>query len=138
MPKEDDLISLTKGNYLINLPKESEITKIKENSVKIMHSVRMNGNIEQPREECTLTYIQTNCESIRNKLPEFKHMVEYEKPDMIFLVETWCQPNNMERKDNTDNVRGGILMYFHKSLDVFNCDELNNFSRNVECHFMWA
>ena len=63
--------------------------------------------------------------------------------DMIFLVETWCQPNNMlnselcsdilqhyhmERKDNTDDVRGGILMYFHKSLDAFNCDELNDFS----------
>ena len=88
MPKKDDLISLPKGNDLINLSKESDITKIKENSVKIMHSVRMNGNIEQAREECTLTCIQTNCESIRNKLPEFKHMVKYEKPDMIFLVET--------------------------------------------------
>ena len=49
------------------------------------------------------------------------------------------QHYHMERKDNTDDVRGGILMYFHKSLDIFNCDELNDFSRNVkECHFMWV
>lgn len=76
---------------------------------------------------------------IRNKLPEFKHL-----PDMIFLVESWYHPENISMKLNYIVIffscmtwRGKIIQMTSEKMDIFNCDELNDSTRNVkECHFL--
>ena len=100
-----------------------------------------------------LKCIFTNCESIRNKIEEFQHVVQNTKPDIIHLAETWCQPQNfldselkngllknyhMVRKDNTREARGGLITYIHKTLNVMNCSELDDLHTDFsECLFNW-
>ena len=80
--------------------------------------------------------LATNFESFLNKIDEFKAKVNEVMPDVIFGTETWLKPViddisvnipgfNVFRKD-TNEVRGGVLLYVKEHIRVELCDELNN------------
>lgn len=46
---------------------------------------------------------------------------------------------HIERKDNKAEIRDGTTMYLHKSLEVFDCEELEEYKRKFnECNFKWV
>ena len=80
--------------------------------------------------------IATNFESIVGKIDELRAKVDIVNPDVIFGTETWLKPDcenvlidiagfNVFRKD-TDEVRGGVILYIKSHLCVEPCAELNN------------
>ena len=77
----------------------------------------------------------TNFESINNKMDEFKITVQNCKPDIIFGTETWLKeevddvlihlPGFKLYRNDTTEVRGGVIIYVKDNLTVEECDILN-------------
>ena len=78
----------------------------------------------------------TNFESILSKIDELKVKVDEVQPDVIFGVETWLKeevpnvlidlPGFRIFRNDTKEVRGGVLFYVKDFLNVELCSELNN------------
>ena len=97
-----------------------------------------------------LKCLYSNVDSLTNKLEKFKLRVQEIKPDVISIVETDIQidPSNtkyyfpdeclaingysMYRKDNGNEVRGGILVYVADKINVTTDSELNNISADCK------
>ena len=96
-----------------------------------------------------LRCMYTNAESILGKLDEFKVQVLEERPDIISVAETWIQSDpssdmycpdealeiegySIIRKDNTHEVRGGLLLYVSDNITTSKDKAIDNSSANFK------
>ena len=85
-------------------------------------------------------------DGLGNKMSDFKTRVSQANPDIIAVCETWMQEEplnpkfypseclvikgyNMYRFDNSEAVRGGILLYIKPHLDGGTCKDMMKFSK---------
>ena len=86
----------------------------------------------------------TNAQSIVKKMNELRVKIEVTNPDIIAIVETWCNEGIngdflcingyelIERKDRNDTEGGrggGILVYAKKELNVWSEEVGSNFNQ---------
>ena len=105
-----------------------------EDEIKDNEPVTVNKTAEVPGFNY-LKCLYTNADGLLNKLQDFKVKISEEKPDIISIVESHLQKDdknikycpdevlyipgyNMYRKDNTEAVRGGILVYVKDNIIV--------------------
>ena len=96
-----------------------------------------------------LKCMYTNAEGILSKLDKFKHRVSVEQPDIISVVETWVQTDqkskkycpsealeidgyNLWRKDNSEEIRGGILTYISEKIVTSQDKNINKISSDFK------
>ena len=90
-----------------------------------------------------LHFMYTNADGLTNKMDDLKERIAEESPDIVSVVETHMQldPTNQKyyptealeiqgytlyRKDNPDEIRGGILVYVADHIPVTIDTEINN------------
>lgn len=75
-----------------------------------------------------LRIINVNCQSLLNKLGEWRNLLDTTEPDIIIATETWltesvrsteleCDGYTIYRRDRTHGTRGGILIAISNSLN---------------------
>ena len=97
-----------------------------------------------------LNCLYTNTDGLINKLQDFKVKVSEEKPDIISVVESHIQTDvnntryycpdealnipgyNMYRKDNTEEVRGGILVYVNDRITAIEDKVINGITADFK------
>ena len=95
-----------------------------------------------------LKCMQANAESLMNKMDEFKLLVDDEKPDIIGITETWAKEDfgdefyqlngyNCLRNDNSQDIRGGVMIYYKAEMDVTLCKEIQEM-RAKDSIWVWV
>ena len=96
-----------------------------------------------------IKFMFTNAYCLNNKMTELRTAVFQERPDIIAVCETWMQDDplssyfypseclqldgfNLYRYDNSDAIRGGILLYIKCQYDGGVCKEVNKFAKTFE------
>ena len=94
-------------------------------------------------------FLYTNADSLNNKMTELKTRIATEKPDIIAVVETWFQEEplnkfffpseclniagyNSYRYDNSEALKGGIILLITPEIDGGPCKELKDQAAKFE------
>ena len=160
MAKNNDMVQ-----NMTKIPKPSENSENSAEKVQNTTNVHPkaqtmanNDEVEQDKiEECKefeyLTFWYANAEFLTNKFDKLKARISNSRPQIIAIVESGIQesvdsdyyfPSDalaldgyvMHRQDNEEEIRGGILVYVHESLQtgVVTCKKITNLSSEFnEC-----
>ena len=81
-----------------------------------------------------------NAQSLRNKMNEFKLLVEDKKPQIISITESWGDENTSDGifalkgytmyRDDKSGIGGGALLYIKDNIEQIVCLPLN--TDNIE------
>ncbi len=80
------------------------------------------ANDRSSKEEFSCWY--TNATALNNKMGEFQAIIEHDKPQVIFITETWFNEStvptlpicSLYRRDRENLRGGGVCIYVHKSI----------------------
>lgn len=79
-----------------------------------------------PKRSQRLTVLNINCQSIKNKVPEFHQVIDQDKPNIIVGTESWLKPEigdaeifptntyNIYGKDRANKKGGGVFLAITK------------------------
>ena len=150
-PKPSNQITNKLSHVADQLPPKLYTAPLPKPPDKLVHSQLIDITDKESHGFQYLSFWYTNVEFLKNKFNEFKIRVWEDRPQCIAVVETALQPDVnspnfyptealeiegyvIHRKDNTKEIRGGILVYIDENIQTSEvyCKQLKNISSETQ------